>query len=75
VSEDQDYPYQDEGAIDEDEEDADGEEELSPSSQIGREQVGGSHVSVQEPSAQAREGWPMPDQSYTPPEWPEATID
>lgn len=70
----------DEDSLDEDdspddEEDSDEDDLLSPSSQIGRERVGGSHVSAQEPGTETREGWPMPDQSDTPPEWPEPTID
>jgi len=52
------------------------EDELpSPSSQIGREQMGGSSASGQEPGTDTQEGWPMPDQSDTPSEWPEPTID
>ncbi len=47
----------------------------SPSSQIGREQMGGSSASGQEPGTDTQEGWPMPDQSDTPPDWPEPTID
>ena len=55
--------------------DSGSDELLSPSSQIGRERLGGSHVSGQEPGVETIEGWPMPDQSDTPPEWPEPTID
>jgi hypothetical protein len=84
MSLEQDEPYEEESLNpdeddgedeDEDEEEARSDEVLSPSSQIGREQAGGSHVSGQEPGAETREGWPMPDQSDTPPEWPEPTID
>jgi hypothetical protein len=56
-------------------EDAEQDQPLSPSSQIGRERVGGSRASGQEPGTETKEGWPMPDQSDTPPEWPEPTID
>ena len=78
MSEDQDQPYKDAGLVkqdNEDEQEVDGDEELSPSSQIGRERVGGSDGSGQEPGEETREGWPMPNQSDTPPEWPEPTID
>lgn len=51
------------------------EDTVSPSSQIGREETGGSDGSGREPGTDAREGWPMPDQSDTPSEWPEPTID
>ena len=45
---------------------------LSPSSQIGRAaQSGGTPESGDE----ARQGWHIPDQSDTPPEWPEPTTD
>jgi hypothetical protein len=54
---------------------ADEDSKLSPSSQIGREETGGSDGSGEEPGTDAREGWPMPDQSDTPSEWPEPTID
>lgn len=47
---------------------------LSPSSQIGREETGGSGMGT-EPGTDAREGWPMPDQTDTPSDWPEPTID
>ena len=53
----------------------DSEESLSDSSQVGRDQLGGSHVSGHEPGTKTKEGWPMPDQSDIPPEWPEATVD
>ena len=75
MGKDQDHPDKDAGTRNEDDADADGEKEFSPSSQIGREQAGGSHVTRQEPGAKSNEGWPMPDQSDTPPEWPVPTID
>ena len=59
----------------EDEGEADEDTKLSPSSQIGREETGGSDGSGREPGNDAREGWPMPDQSDTPSQWPEPTID
>ena len=59
----------------EDEGEADEDTTLSPSSQIGRVETGGSDGSGREPGNDAREGWPMPDQSDTPSEWPEPTID
>jgi hypothetical protein len=54
---------------------AEEEELLSPASQIGREQMGGSPGSGQEPGTNTKEGWPMPDQTDTPSKWPEPTID
>jgi hypothetical protein len=48
----------------------------SPATQIGRaEQTGGTSASGLEAGVESREGWPMPDQSDTPVEWPEPTID
>jgi hypothetical protein len=52
------------------------DEPLSPASQIGRSaQTGGTPETGREPGEEAREGWPMPDQTDTPPEWPEPTTD
>lgn len=48
----------------------------SPATQIGRaKQTGGTPDSGLEAGAESREGWPMPDQSDTPEEWPQPTID
>jgi len=48
----------------------------SPATQIGRaKQTGGTPASGLEAGIESREGWPMPDQSDTPEEWPEPTID
>jgi hypothetical protein len=52
------------------------DELLSPASQIGRAtQTGGTPESGREPDEDAREGWPMPDQTDIPSEWPEPTTD
>ena len=84
MSEEQDEPYKDAGALKEDddaerdddaEQNADGDEEPSPSPQIGRERVGGTHISGHEPGTEPLEGWPMPDQRDTPPEWPNLRFD
>lgn len=54
----------------------DGSPTPSPATQIGRaEQTGGTPASGLEAGIESREGWPMPDQSDTPEEWPEPTID
>lgn len=52
------------------------DELLSPSSQIGRAaQTGGTPESGRQPDDSVREGWPMPDQTDTPEQWPEPTTD
>ena len=48
---------------------------FSQASQVGRARTGGSPDSALEPGESTREGWDVPDQSDTPPEWPEPTID
>ena len=48
---------------------------FSQASQVGRAQSGGSPESSIEPDETVREGWVAPDQTDTPPEWPEPTID
>ena len=46
-------------------------ESFSQASQVGRaRQVGGTPAAGLEPGTEPREGWPIPDQSDTPPEWP-----
>jgi hypothetical protein len=48
----------------------------SPASQIGRaKQSGGTPASGLEAGVESREGWPMPDHTGTPKEWPQPTID
>jgi hypothetical protein len=49
---------------------------LSPASQIGRAaQTGGTPEAGAQPGEEARQGWKMPDESDTPPEWPQPTTD
>ena len=48
---------------------------FSQASQVGRVQTGGPPDSALEPRESTREGWDIPDQRDTPPEWPEPTID
>jgi hypothetical protein len=47
----------------------------SPATQIGRAEQTGGTPAGREAGVESREGWPMPDQSDTPKEWPEPTID
>jgi hypothetical protein len=48
---------------------------FSPASQVGRADTGGRAESTLDPKEDGREGWVAPDQSDTPPQWPEPTID
>ena len=48
---------------------------FSPASQVGRANTGGGAESALDPKEDVREGWVAPDQSDTPPQWPEPTID
>ena len=48
---------------------------FSPASQVGRSDTGGGAESVLDPDEEVREGWIAPDQSDTPAEWPEPTVD
>lgn len=48
---------------------------FSQASQVGRARTGGSPDSALRPGESTREGWDVPDQSDTPLEWPEPTID
>jgi hypothetical protein len=48
---------------------------FSPASQVGRSKTGGGPESVLDPDENVREGWPAPDQSDTPTDWPEPTVD
>ena len=48
---------------------------FSPASQVGRANTGGGAESTLDPDEDVREGWVAPDQSDTPPEWPEPTVD
>jgi hypothetical protein len=48
---------------------------FSPASQVGRSSTGGGAESTLDPDEDVREGWVAPDQSDTPPEWPEPTVD
>ena len=47
----------------------------SPASQVGRAETGGGAESVLDPEETVREGWPVPDQSDVPSDWPEPTLD
>ena len=48
---------------------------FSPASQVGRSKTGGGSESVLDPEEDVREGWPVPDQSDAPSQWPKPTID
>ena len=48
---------------------------FSQASQVGRARTGGSPNPTLEPGERTQEGWKVPDQSDTPAEWPEPTID
>ena len=50
-------------------------EDFSPASQVGRSKTAGGSESVLDPEEDVHEGWPAPDQSDVPPEWPEPTVD
>jgi hypothetical protein len=54
--------------------DSDDRSRSSAASQVGRAETGGAE-SVLDPDEPVREGWPMPDQSDAPSDWPEPTID
>jgi len=56
-------------------EDAENDAHSSPASQVGRDETGGGAGSVLDPEENVREGWPIPDQSDVPSEWPEPTVD
>ena len=48
---------------------------FSPASQVGRAGTGGGADSILDPDEDVREGWVAADQTDTPPEWPEPTVD
>ena len=48
---------------------------FSPASQVGRSTTGGGAESTLDPDEDVREGWVAPDQTDTPPQWPEPTLD
>jgi len=50
-------------------------ERFSQASQVGRARNSGPPDAAPKAGETAREGWAAPDQTDTPPEWPEPTID